>query len=44
MIDRIEILMGLVKKMRELGYAEDYIGEQVAVLIWVLDNYNKEAK
>jgi len=43
-VDKIDLLMGLVKKMRELSYAEDYIGEQVAIIIWVLDNYGEEKK
>jgi len=36
--NRKELIVGFVKKMLELTYCEEFIGEQLALIIWALDN------
>lgn len=33
---RIELIRGFVKEMREQGFSEEYIGEQLAVVVMAL--------
>jgi hypothetical protein len=36
-LDRAEIIKGLIKGMNNYGYVEDYIGQEIAEVIYVLE-------
>jgi len=41
-IDKADLFKGFINAMLVMGYAEWYIGEKIALLIWTLDNMGRK--